>query len=246
MSTQVNDFFQNNKDVIGKTHQAIDSASSTGERANAISVPGSYIMKVKTVVAKKKDGELLISPKIGLSDSLKSKGALQLHFLLEVTEPTEAVEKGATVFHTITLAQPNGATDEKIRNTSSFMKPIVCALIGKDRFDLTPEFVHGTMEIDYDETTLKITRNHGLTQPVMVVCEEYVKANNQQGIRVKSVRALRPGDKSISVKQAASENADLAQTAKAIEGSAGQVTVESTDLDYDPKMDTSEFQVEDA
>ena len=245
MSTEVNKFFQGNTQ-IGKTQQAIDNASSTGDRAGAITVPGSYIMKVKTIVTKKKDDSLLISPRISLSDSVKSKGALQLNFALEVVQPTEVVEVGSTVFHTITLAQPDGATDEKIRNTSSFMKPIICALIGKDRFDLTPEFVHGTLEIDYDETTLKVTKNHGMDQTVMVVCEEYLKTNNQQGIRVKSIRAVRPGDKSVSVKQTPTENADLTQTAQTIEQSTGQVKVESTELNYDPSLDNSEFQVEDA
>lgn len=246
MSKESSKFFQSNTQ-IGKTQQAIDSASSTGERSAQINVAGSYIMKVKTLVAKKKDGDLLISPRIGLSDSAKSKGALQLHLLLEVVEGTDAVEAGSTVFHTITLAQPDGATDEKIRNTSSFMKPIICALIGKDRFDLTPDSVNEIMEIDYDEQTLKVTKAHGLTQTVMVVCEEYAKTNSDQtGIRVKSVRALRPGDKSVSVRQEASDNADLAKTAAQIESSSGTVSVESSDLDYDPSMDNAEFKVEDA
>lgn len=245
MSKESSSFFQSNTQ-IGKTQQAIDSASSTGDRAAAITVPGSYIMKVKTVVAKKKDGELLISPRIGLSDSAKSKGALQLNILLEVVEGTEAVPVGSTIFNTITLAQPDGATDEKIRNTSSFMKPIVCALIGKDRFDLTPESVNELMEIEYDEQTLKVTKTHGLTQNVMVSCEEYAKSNGDPAIRVKSMRAVRPGDKSISIKQEAVENADLAKTAETINNATTSVSVEAADLDYDPSMDAAEFKVEDA
>jgi hypothetical protein len=245
MSQQALDFFSKNQQV-SKTRDAIEGASSTGEKSEPLSVAGSYIMKCKTIVAKKKDGELLLMPGLKTSTSTKSAGALQLDIALEVIVPTEVVPKGASIFNTITLAQADGATDEKIRNTASYMKPVICALTGLDKFDFTPDFVNEYLGIDYDPETLKVLRNHKMIREVMVICEEYPKSNGTKGIRVKTIRQVRPGEVSSSIKQEAVDNAELIRTADAIEASAGTVTVETSALDYDPNMDSAEFQVEDA
>lgn len=245
-SSQIDMFFANGEHV-SNVKKAIDNASATGERSKAVDVAGSYIMRCKSIVAKKKDGELMVFPRVGLSESTKAAGAMQLHIALEVVEGTEAVPAGSTLFHTITLSQPAGATPEKVRNTIGYMKPVVCALIGKDSFEFTKEFVVDSLTIEYNEENLSITKDHGMKNNVMVVCEEYPKNNGGIGIKVKTVRNVRIGEHSSSIKREASAESELVQMSNTIAASTGNVTIEKIEdsLDYDPSLDVEPI-IEDA
>jgi hypothetical protein len=247
MSSAINDFFSSNN--TAQTAAAIDAASATGGRSEQVQVAGTYLMKVKTIVAKKKDGSLLVVPRFETSTSKKSEGALQCNIALEVVDGTEAVPAGSTLFNTITMAQPSGAPAEKVVNTAKFMKPVVCALIDRDDFEFNPGFVTEYMTIDYNENTLKITRDHKMTGLVMCVCEEYSKQNGTIGIKVKSIRKAKPGEKSVSIKREPTSEAELATMDSTIAASKGDVVVQSMPEDYSPSMDADsnvEFQIEDA
>lgn len=245
-SSQIDSFFANGEH-INNVNKIVGDTSSTGERSKAIDVAGSYIMRCKSIVAKKKDGELMVFPRVGLSESVKSAGALQLHIALEVVEGTEAVVVGSTLFHTITMSQPAGAAPEKVRNTIGYMKPVICALIGKDSFDLTKEFVEGVLMIEYNEDTLAITKDHGMKNNVMVICEEYSKSNGTVGIKVKTIRNVRIGEHSVSIKREASAESELVKMSNTIAASTGNVIVEKIEdsLDYDPSLDVEPI-IEDA
>ena len=226
------------------TNEAIDDAPSIGSQFTSVNVAGTYLMKVRSFVMNRKDLDPKPFPGLQISETAKTKGALQLNMNLEVIDGTEAVPKGATIFYTLTLAQGPGATKEKIENTAKYMKPIVCALTGLEKFNFSPDFVTENLTIDYEGS--KVTRQHKMTKDVMVVVEEYVDGKGSNAFRVKSIRAAKAGDKSMSIKQQIQETSSLDQTAHEIDKSKGEVIVESTALEYDPNMDTAPFTVEEA
>lgn len=245
------DFFKANAAQMSKTQEAINSSSSTGQMNQPIKVPGSYLMKVRSFVMKKKN-ETTVKPfpNVIMSETTKTKGDLQLSLNLEVIDGTEAVPKGSNIFYTLTLMKAEGTDGVKALNTLKFMKPVICALTGLQNFEFTEKFVTETLMIDYDTASLKITREHKMDKTVMCVVEESVNpTNNQVSCRIKSIRPATVGEKSVSIKQEKQENSSLdphQTTMNEITKGQGAVTVEATELTYDAAMDANdEFKVED-
>lgn len=230
-----------NEENQSRTQEAINAAPSTGQDNESVKVPGTYLMKVKSFVMRKKNEDPKPFPSVIVSSKASTLGDLQLNLCFEVVDGTEATPAGAGLFYTLTLVKSPEADKTKAENTVKFMKPIICALVGQKNFNFTEAFVTENLTIGYDPTNGKITRDHKM-KPVMCVVEESVNPNNGRvGCRIKSIRAASLGDKSVSIKVEAQETASLDnQVIKNIKQGQGSVKVESIndDLSYNADMDS--------
>lgn len=241
-------FFQDLGSKAGEVNGMVDQASSTGNNRVDINVSGQYLVTARSFVMAPKDKPVKPIPNLSISDSGKSKGALTLNLNLEVVDGTEAVPKGASIWHTIYLVQGPDADKEKQRKTVEFMKPQICALTGLNDFKLDEKFVAEYLSVDYDPATKKITRQHKMNQKVMIVVEPYINPNTgQTKFTVKSLRRATATDKSVSVKTDASAEASLDSVSKEINENRG-TAVKNEALNYDPSADEAQasFVIEDA
>lgn len=243
-------FFNDLGNKAGEVAGLVDQASSTGNNRAEINVCGQYLVQARSFVMDMKEKGLKAIPNLSRSESEKSKGALLLNLSLEVVDGTEAVPKGATIWHTIYLAQGPNADTEKQRKTVDFMKPQICALTGLEKFTLDQNFVTEYLTVDYDPKTKKVTRDHKMKKPVMIVVDTYV--NPTTGVvkfTVKSLRRANAGDKSVSVKSESNTSAEASLESVSRQANEDRGTlVKSEGLNYDPAMDQGDVQfvIEDA
>ena len=207
MSDQLGGFFQSySEDDLKKAQQTSDQVR---EMAGMVEVPGKYLMKVKSVVSKKKDGGIFATPVTEISSN---KGVLMLVLMLEVVDGTEAVEKGSILYHRITLLPKPGSPDEKMANTLRFMKPAVKALTGLEKIEISEAFFKEYLTIDYvTEPEVKLVRNHKMNETIYATVEEqFNEQQNKKECRIKFINKAKPTDSSYSIKAEPSDNENLA------------------------------------
>lgn len=212
-----------------QAQKAMNDASGEG-RGSQINVPGTYRMRAKTVIGK--DGK--VWPRFEISDVPKTKGDLVLKVILECVDSTEVVAKGDIAFINVYVMKGAGATEEKIRNTASFAKPILVALTGKKDIQFTNAFLseHFSVDVGSDK---KVARTHKMNQDVMVVLESSVnQTTGKPYFGMKSLRAAAADDKSRSVKSmAAVTDGALAGDIKSGQGELRASSMNMSDFDGD-------------
>jgi len=202
---------QNQKDVLSgyfseiseeeskKRGDILNQTSSTNTRADI--KPGKYLMKVNNFAGKKKeDGNQYISPNITVT---KNK-ALSLNFALAISDAgTIECPKGTTILHSIIVSPSKDATEEKVANTYKFAKPQIVALIGKEKFEMSQDFISEYLTIDCevtDDGKLTVIRNHKMLQEVYVtIDEQYNEYTGKIEIVVKEISPKREGLNSITI-----------------------------------------------
>lgn len=170
------DFF-NDEENVSAAQDAMNSASSES-KGSKIEVPGTYRGRVKVLISKKND-TTKVWPSFTISDKPKSKGAVQLNLVFEVVDGTSSVPKGSTTFYTLTMAQPKTASEEKIKNTASFAKPVLCTLTGAKEIQFTNAFLIEHFTVDTKED--KVIRDHKMNKEFMFVMDysgEYLNVKN--------------------------------------------------------------------
>jgi len=193
-----NYFADVNEEDARKMGDVLDRTSSQ-ERGEM--KPGKYVMDVLTFAGNEKgDGSRYISPHVVISSKAKS---LMLNFALKVAdEGTRSVPNGTMVLHRIVLAPAAGADQKKVENTFKMMKPQIAALTGVEDLKLTESFIreYFTIDSEFDSSgKLKVLRPHKMLNKVYVTIEEAFNENtNKINLEVKSMRAFKDGDISIT------------------------------------------------
>lgn len=220
------------QDQQSKAEKAMNDASSEG-KSKTIDVAGTYRMRVKTVVSPKG-----VWPRFEISTRPKTDGDLVLNILLECVDGTPAVNRGDTFFVNVYVKKAPGATDEKIRNTASFCKPILCALTGRKDIPFTDDFLREYFSVDIDDQG-KITRMHKMNSDVMVVIEK--GRNPTTGKEVlghKNIRAALEGEVSKSVKNSDPVTAGaVLEKGKEIQASQGEMKKVEMDMSLPTSFD---------
>ena len=166
-----------------------------------------------------------------------------LNIVLEVVDGTEAVPKGSIVYHSIVLLPGSGASEERIAQVMRFMKPTVMALTGLSKIEISQDFIHENLEIDYDVDPFIVKKDHKMKENVMVTIEEeYNETMRKQDYKVKSIAAARPGDKSVSKTETPEDNVTLDQEADSVKTEDADLTVDENTDSADETLDSSEVE----
>jgi hypothetical protein len=192
MKNETAAFMAGYKDRQSKVSEMMDNTSSDARRAQ-VNVSGVYRMKVRAIAGKDKEGKPYQAPDVFVSSN---KGYLCLKVMLEVVDGTDAIQKGATVYHNINLLPPKDSDEEVLQRTLRFMKPTIAALTGVKDFQIDQKFMDEYLSIEHD-ANFKITKQHKMTQEVMCVVEPR-QYQNEIRYSVVSLAPARPGDHSVS------------------------------------------------
>ena len=231
MSNELGGFFQNySEDDLKNAQQTSDQVR---EIAGMVGVPGKYLMRVKSIVSKKKDGGIFATPVTEIS---ANKGVLMLVLMMEVVDGTEVVEKGSILYHRITLLPKPGSPQDKLETTLRFMKPAVKALTGLDKIEISEAFFKEYLTIDYvTEPEVKLVRDHKMTGTVYATVEEqYNDTLNKKECRIRFINKAKPTDKSYSIKSEPSSDASIGSGDSNVESKPSDG--EKIDLDADETL----------
>ena len=198
MNNVIRDFLDNQTDdEKEKIQKALDHASSEQAIIKKLEVSGTYLMEVATFAFNDKTTkEMRCSPEIIFSP--KSK-ALILLINLRVVDGTSTVPAGSSIFSNIVISPASGASQEKIDNTMSMMKPKIAALTGISDIKFEATWLEENLQPVFKKTGKKfeLVKDHKMKQRVMVTVEDDIYLEREV-LKVTSIVKAKEGDKSIS------------------------------------------------
>lgn len=245
MSEQQQDalsIFSSNEDYA-KTKELADKTSDE-QQGHAIATPGTYRVKVKSMMSKKEGNRTW--PSFSISDRDNTKGDLILNLLFECVDGTDAVQPGDTIFAKVFVAKDAGADEKKKANTIKYAKPVLHVLLGKKKtVSYDNAFLGANFTAGFDETG-KVVRDHMMKDEIMVVVEErYNETTRKRYYDIKNYRmpndTVTEKEKSVSVKSHAAVTdgavSEIANSKGPLQQDPGLSTNSSEEFDVPPTED---------
>jgi hypothetical protein len=167
--------------------KALADKTSEEQQGSFISVPGTYRVKVKSMMSSKENKKTW--PSFSISDRDSTKGDFVLNLLFECVDGTEAVAVGDTIFSNIIVAKDAGADQKKKWNTIKYAKPILHVLLGKKKtVSYENAFLAANFTAGFDDSG-KVIRDHMMKDEIMIVVEEnYSETTKKRYCNIKNYR----------------------------------------------------------
>ena len=201
MSVLTDFLSKQNDELKRKAQEQVNQASSELSNNSPITLAGNYLCEVATFAYrdKKKDNAIRVFPEMYVSTN---KGSLNLSISLKVVDGTPQVPKGSSIYKNITLCpgSMNGQnpSDETIGKVMRFTKPVLVALTGNDKIEMTDAWMEEWLLPKYEEKgdKLVLVKDHKMKNKVICLVDQQLGADQVLRLVVKNVVKAKPGDKS--------------------------------------------------
>lgn len=198
------------------------AAPAEQSRNVKIDFPGRYRVKVKSI--RTKEGK--VWPTL---EKVQKSGAWAYSLIFEQVDTAEDPLNpgpGASIFDTITVLQPEGATQEKIENTARYAKPKITALSGGNAAFQLGELASRGLDIYGPDG--KITRHHEFTHEYMIDVEvnrqtPYKTGTKELNLQVGRIDVAKPGERTIVKPRTVTTSSQAASPSAAPAYNAGSV-----------------------